>query len=95
MDEFFAVIKYFAFPWAPDGWAPCYGQLLPIAHNEALFSLIGTYYGGDGQHNFALPDLRPIVDGVKVDRPVVGQTYNGSMWLNPCISISGVYPPRP
>lgn len=95
MDEYIAVIKNFAFPWAPEGWLPCNGQLMPIAHNEALFSLIGTFYGGDGIHNFALPDLRPIVNGQKVLNPIVGDTYNGQVWLNPCIAINGVYPPRP
>lgn len=44
--------------WAPRGWALCQGQLLPIAQNQALFSLIGTLYGGDGRTTFGLPDLR-------------------------------------
>ena len=47
-----------AFNFAPIGWALCEGQLLPIAQYTPLFSLIGTTYGGDGVHNFALPDLR-------------------------------------
>ncbi|CEO97089.1 Phage tail collar domain-containing protein [Plasmodiophora brassicae] len=47
-----------AFNFAPTGWAQCNGQLLPIGDNEALFNLIGTTYGGDGQDTFALPDLR-------------------------------------
>ena len=46
------------FNFAPVGWALCQGQLLPISQNEALFSLLGTTYGGDGQSTFALPDLR-------------------------------------
>ena len=46
------------FNFAPTGWATCDGQLLPISQNTALFSLIGTYYGGNGQSNFALPNLR-------------------------------------
>jgi microcystin-dependent protein len=48
------------FPWdaTPDGWVPCHGQLLAINQNQALFTLIGTMYGGDGQRQFALPDLR-------------------------------------
>lgn len=46
------------FSFAPRGWAFCYGQLLPIAQNQALFSLLGTTYGGDGRTTFALPDLR-------------------------------------
>lgn len=51
-------IKMFAGNFAPSGWAKCEGQLLPIAQNQALFSLLGTTYGGNGQTNFALPDLR-------------------------------------
>ena len=50
------ILVGFNFP--PDGWAFCNGQLLPISEYEALFSLIGTLYGGDGQSTFALPDLR-------------------------------------
>src|SRR5256885_8037573 len=51
-------IRMFAGNFAPAGWAFCAGQLLPISENDALFTLIGTTYGGDGQSTFALPDLR-------------------------------------
>jgi microcystin-dependent protein len=51
-------IRIFSFNFAPKGWAMCNGQLLPINQNQALFSLLGTVYGGNGQTNFALPDLR-------------------------------------
>jgi microcystin-dependent protein len=51
-------IRCFGFNFAPNGWAFCNGQLTPISQNEALFNLIGTTYGGDGQSTFALPDLR-------------------------------------
>lgn len=51
-------IKLFPFPFAPKGWALCQGQILPIAQNQALFSLIGVTYGGNGTTTFALPDLR-------------------------------------
>src|SRR4051812_10708459 len=51
-------IRMFAGNFAPAGWMLCEGQLLPISENETLFQLIGTTYGGDGQSNFALPDLR-------------------------------------
>ena len=51
-------INLLAFGFAPKGWALCNGQLLPINQNQALFSLLGTQYGGDGRVNFALPDLR-------------------------------------
>jgi microcystin-dependent protein len=57
-DPFIAQITMFAGNFAPRNWAFCDGQLLPIVGNEALFSLIGTAYGGDGRTNFALPDLR-------------------------------------
>jgi microcystin-dependent protein len=58
MDDFLASIKIFAGNFAPRGWAFCNGQLLSIAQNTALFSLLGTTYGGDGRTTFALPDLR-------------------------------------
>jgi microcystin-dependent protein len=51
-------IRIMSFNFAPRGWAPCNGQLLPINQNQALFSLIGTTYGGDGRVNFALPNLQ-------------------------------------
>ena len=54
---FVAEIRMFPFNFAPKGWAMCAGQLLPISQNTALFSLLGTTYGGDGKSNFALPDL--------------------------------------
>jgi|SRR5882724_6544562 len=57
-DPFVAEIRMFAFNFAPKGWAFCDGQLLPISQNTALFSLLGTFYGGDGKSTFALPDLQ-------------------------------------
>jgi microcystin-dependent protein len=57
-EPFLAEIKLVAYNFAQKGWASCNGQLLPINQNQALFSLLGTYYGGNGQTNFALPDLR-------------------------------------
>ena len=56
-DPFVAEIRIFPFNFAPKGWAWCDGQLLPISQNTALFSLLGTTYGGNGQSTFALPDL--------------------------------------
>lgn len=58
MDPFIGEIKLVGFNFEPRGWAFCDGRLLPIAQNEALFSLLGTVYGGDGRTTFALPDLR-------------------------------------
>src|SRR5437763_4530293 len=55
---FVAEIRIFTFNFAPKGWAWCDGQLLPLSQNTALFSLLGTTYGGDGKSNFALPNLQ-------------------------------------
>jgi len=57
-DPFVAEIRIFPFNFAPKGWAFCDGQLLPLSQNTALFSLLGTTYGGDGKSNFALPDMQ-------------------------------------
>src|SRR5213078_4056505 len=57
-DPFIAEIRIFPFNFAPKGWAFCDGQLLPLSQNTALFSLLGTTYGGDGKSTFALPDLQ-------------------------------------
>jgi microcystin-dependent protein len=57
-DPFLAEIRIFPFDFAPKGWAFCNGQLMPLSQNTALFSLLGTFYGGDGKTNFALPNLQ-------------------------------------
>jgi microcystin-dependent protein len=57
-EPFLSEIRMMSFVFAPRGWALCNGQLLPINQNQALFSLLGTTFGGDGRVNFALPDLR-------------------------------------
>ena len=57
-EPFLSEIRIVSFVFAPKGWALCNGQLLPINQNQALFSLLGTTFGGDGRVNFALPDLR-------------------------------------
>jgi microcystin-dependent protein len=57
-EPFLSEIRVMSFVFAPKGWALCNGQLLPINQNQALFSLLGTTFGGDGRVNFALPDLR-------------------------------------
>src|SRR5262245_40363309 len=65
-EPFLSEIRIFSFGFAPKGWALCNGQLLPINQNQALFSLLGTTYGGDGRVNFALPNLQgrvPIHEG--------------------------------
>jgi microcystin-dependent protein len=74
-EPFLAEIKIVSFNFAPPGWALCNGQSLPINQNQALFSLLGTTYGGNGQTTFALPDLRsrvPVHFGDGVDQGVEG-----------------------
>ncbi len=80
MEPFIGLVKLFPYNFAPRGWAPCEGQLLPIAQNTALFSLRGTNFGGDGRSNFALPDLRDL-------QPADNMRY--------FIALQGEYPRRP
>ena len=68
-DIFLGEIRTFAFGRVPSGWAPCQGQLLSISRHAALFSLIGTTYGGDGRSTFALPDLRGASRSRPASRP--------------------------
>ena len=63
MEPYLGEIRLFAFPWAPQDWSTCEGQVLPIQQNVALFSLIGTTYGGNGQTTFALPTVPGPGDG--------------------------------
>lgn len=79
MDPFVAEIRIFPMNFAPYGWAFCNGQLLPISQNTALFSLLGTTYGGDGKSTFGLPDLQgsaPLMPGQSQEGStfVLGQT---------------------
>ena len=83
-DAFVAEIRVFPFNFAPKGWAFCDGQLLPISQNTALFSLIGTSYGGDGMKTFALPNLLN-------NRPFPADISQGNYY----IAVNGVFPSRP
>ena len=76
-DPFIGEIRIFAGNFAPVGWAFCDGQLLSIAQNTALFSLLGTTYGGDGASTFALPDLRGRVPLHKGTGPGLTTRYRG------------------
>ena len=71
---FLSEIKLVSFGFAPQGWALCNGQLLPINQNQALFSLLGTTYGGDGKVNFALPNLQGCVPIHMGNEFTLGQT---------------------
>lgn len=78
MDEYLGIVKIFAGTFAPRGWAFCQGQLLGIQQNAALFSILGTTYGGNGQTTFGLPDLRgriPVGQGQGAGLPniVIGE----------------------
>jgi microcystin-dependent protein len=77
--QFLGEIRLFGFNFVPQGWAKCEGQLMSIGQNQALFALLGTTYGGDGQQRFALPDLRKVPLG-----PVE----------NWCIAVQGMFPSR-
>lgn len=74
-DPYLGEIRMFGGNYAPEGWALCNGQLLNIQGNEALYSLIGVTYGGDGSTNFALPDLRGRLPIHKGQNPTTGTTY--------------------
>ena len=75
-DPFVAEIRIFGFNFAPTGWAFCNGQLLPISQNTALFSLLGTTYGGDGKSTFALPDLRGMRRCIRVRARACRSAYS-------------------
>jgi microcystin-dependent protein len=78
-DPFVAEIRLFGFNYAPTGWALCNGQLLPISQNTALFSLLGTYYGGDGKSTFALPNLQGAAPMSQGQSPGTSQRVLGEM----------------
>lgn len=86
MAQMLASVRCFAGNFAPSGFMNCDGSLLPIAQNTALFSLLGTTYGGDGTRTFALPDLRPAGDGGPRQWDPVIPRY--------LIAVQGVYPSR-
>ena len=82
-NQYLGEIRAFGFNFAPEGWAQCNGQLMSIAQTTALFSLLGTTYGGDGRTTFALPDLR--TSGIPAG-PGITVPY--------CIALRGNFPSR-
>jgi Phage Tail Collar Domain len=80
-DAYLGEIRTFAFTFCPRGWAPLNGQLQAIAQNTALFSLLGTNYGGNGTTNFAYPTAKPIF------------TATGFPFTL-CMAVEGIFPPR-
>ena len=75
MDAFIGCLKLVAFPQVPAGWASCNGQSMPIAQNQALYSLLGTTYGGNGVSSFNLPDLQGRTPVHAGQRPTDGQPF--------------------
>jgi microcystin-dependent protein len=95
MDEpFIGELAQFPYTFAPRNWAFCHGQLISINSNPALYSLLGTTFGGDGITTFALPDLRPKDTNGNVVQVHVGQIYQGEVYLETFISLEGIYPER-
>ena len=89
MEGYIGEIREFAGSFAPRYWASCDGQVLDIKTYTPLFAIIGTTYGGDGVHNFKLPDLRPTNEhGTKVHGWEIGQPSK-------IICIEGIFPDRP
>ena len=93
MDEFLGTIKQFAFMFETQGWMICHGQTIGIAQNQALFALLGTQFGGDGQTNFKLPDLRK--------KDANGQYLrqgdllpDGTPYIESYICVEGIFPSR-
>ena len=88
-DPFLGEIRTFAGNFAPSGWALCQGQLLPIAQNDALFSLLGTTYGGDGQSTFALPNLAGRISLHQGTGPGLSPRTMGEAGGSEAVSLSG------
>jgi microcystin-dependent protein len=86
-DPFVAEIRIFPFNFAPKGWAWCDGQLLPLSQNTALFSLLGTTYGGDGKSTFALPDLQGRAPMHPGQGPGLSQHFLGEMGGSETVSL--------
>jgi microcystin-dependent protein len=83
-DPFLGEIRIFSFNYPPKGWAFCIGQLLPINQNQALFALLGTTYGGNGQTNFALPNMQgrtPVHPGTGITQGQQGGEENHTLTL--------------
>lgn len=108
MDPFIGEIRLVGFNFAPKGWAICNGQLLPIAQYQALFSLLGTTYGGDGRTTFGLPDFRArAAIGIGPSGALAGYDMGETVGLadgsgnqagllsaNYIIALQGIYPSR-
>ena len=88
-DCYLGSIGWFAGNFAPQGWLFCDGHMLSVQQNPALFSLLGTIYGGDGRTSFAIPDMRPRAADGRIQR------WEEVAAPRPCICVEGLYPSRP
>src|ERR687885_533527 len=86
-DQFVAEIRIFPFNFPPTGWAFCDGQLMPISQNTALFSLLGTMYGGDGKSTFALPNLQGAAPMFWGQGPGLTDRSEGEMSGSPSVTL--------
>lgn len=107
-DAMLGEVKLFAGNFAPRGWAFCDGQVLSISSNTALFSILGTIYGGDGRTTFALPDLRGSIPvgvgtgqglnavtlGQKSRNGAPGKEAQATLGMHYIIAVQGIYPSR-
>jgi microcystin-dependent protein len=94
-DPFVAEIRMFGFNFAPTGWATCDGQILPLSQNTALFSLLGTMYGGDGKSNFGLPNLQGSAPMHLGQGPGLSERFEGEQGGEPTVTlISTEVPPH-
>jgi microcystin-dependent protein len=87
-DAYMGTIVAFGFDFTPKGWLPCNGQLISITSNSALYSLLGTYYGGDGVQNFALPNLQGRVGVSQGQGPGLSPVVLGQVGGSAAVSIS-------
>jgi len=105
MEPFLGQIMWAGFPFAPQGWASCNGAVMPLEQNVALFSLLGTSFGGDGRTTFGLPDLggavavgtsatRPIGQTLALGGPGAGAAAATGLVVPASIALQGIYPPR-
>jgi microcystin-dependent protein len=86
-DPFLAEVRIFPFPFAPRGWALCNGQVLPISQNTALFSLLGTTYGGNGTSNYGLPNMQGNVPMHPGQGPGLSQYVLGETGGSPTVTL--------
>lgn len=81
-------VIYLATDKVPSGFLPCNGAVISKFAYSQLFYIIGSKFGDSTEQTFTLPDLRPIVNGKRIEDPVVGEEYNGVTWLLPCICVT-------